>query len=1193
VKRPPTLVSAGAGSGKTHWIVEHLTARVLEGVPIDRIAAVTFTEAAAAELKARLRARLLRAGAREQAARIDAAAVCTIHRFSLELLRRYPTAVGLAPDPLVLDARATSRLFRRALTSAVSRTSPDALDGLLDLLGPALGGIERGRDDQDTPAGRLRRLVFAVLEKARSIAMDADRLRVEADLCVGRLLGALGTPERGAQTLDEALRDAIREAFAFVDARPIPPTKTDEDLYAKLRSIDREAFARSLSVRADAAVSLSSAKSVEPSKKFAAGATLVGAAQAFCADHPMIRERLAALLRGVFGCAADTLAAFDREKRRLGALDFDDMQTLALALLEGTAPAARSYAPLVASTLELIVVDEFQDSAPLQFRLFEILREHGVELAYVGDLKQAIYGFRAADSALFGALLSAREQSATPDAILRLGASRRSRPELVSFANDLFAALFARTRMPFDPLTADNVYTRERIEKSEPSLEVVRYGATERGALVGARGRVVAGRIRTLVDSTRVLDAQTGALRPARFSDVTLLARTHKDLAEWATRLREGGVPCALAETPWFDTLEARLCVAWLRMVSSPRDSAASASVLVSELYGLSQPSVAALHARGVGGLPARALELHALDPASLPLTTREQQALRRCAKDLADCRRDFRTIPLVEAVERALARVEASLKLSLRADEAGAAQIAANVRGLSEVAQQLAAYDERALSARESRGRTLEALLVELEQLADEGASQPNPELSRDAVSLVTMHACKGLEYPIVVLDALSERFELRLPRVDLSRPDDALLAPDLLTRTGLDLVPTVAPVRLREKLSLVFDAEVQARDEALRLLYVAVTRAREHLLLLWPEEAKTPSATRYFRDLLTDTISRPPSTAGESGWTLSSDGTSHRVLISHASALAASEVDATASAEDPIERYRELVESAARRADSKPLDAMEEPGELDLPVARVLSPTELVHLDDCPEVPRLALLHPHEYRLARSREEPVRVRAIPSAREARLRLSEVPPAQIGVAFHSALAHFGTARAPALDEVLPLLSIAAEDPSREPLARFVVEALASTRAALATLGVRKVVAHELPFLTTVGNTVLRGAVDLVVESDEGLRVIDVKTHPIEPEALARTAAHYRVQLEAYAHAVSTLLHAPVVGIDLLIPSAGALVTCVTRHDGEPFVSKVRRLGVLAATGARGPGVGAECARCAWAPLCRVSEERA
>ena len=101
--RPPRLVSAGAGSGKTHRIVEEVVALVRDGVSVDRVAAVTFTEAAAAELQERLRLRLLAEGLRDEAARVEGAMICTIHRFALTLLTRFPLAAGVAPAPMVLD----------------------------------------------------------------------------------------------------------------------------------------------------------------------------------------------------------------------------------------------------------------------------------------------------------------------------------------------------------------------------------------------------------------------------------------------------------------------------------------------------------------------------------------------------------------------------------------------------------------------------------------------------------------------------------------------------------------------------------------------------------------------------------------------------------------------------------------------------------------------------------------------------------------------------------------------------------------------------------------------------------------------------------------------------------------------------------------------------------------------------------
>jgi hypothetical protein len=163
----------------------------------------------------------------------------------------------------------------------------------------------------------------------------------------------------------------------------------------------------------------------------------------------------------------------------------------------------------------------------------------------------------------------------------------------------------------------------------------------------------------------------------------------------------------------------------------------------------------------------------------------------------------------------------------------------------------------------------------------------------------------------------------------------------------------------------------------------------------------------------------------------------------------------------------------------------------------------------------------------------------------------------------------------------------------REACERYVFAAIASIREALAALNVIEVVAQELPFVIDVGATMLRGKIDLLVRCPDGLRVMDIKTHPLDPGSFARNAAFYRPQLDAYAMAAETLLREPVVGRDLLFPSAGAVVTLRAPFDRAVFERSVRRWGGLLATDARGPGVGADCARCAWAPLCRVADEEA
>jgi ATP-dependent exoDNAse (exonuclease V) beta subunit len=576
--RPPTLVSAGAGTGKTYRIVQAVTARVVAGTPVDRIAAVTFTEAAAAELQERLRARLFAEGLPAQAARVDGASVCTIHRFALTLLQRYPIAAGLAPDARVLDEEEAASLRRAVLSELVDRGAARELPVLLEgILGAGVGLSEHGWGDVATPLDRLHQLLRELLEKGRSVAMDARRLRAEGPAAAARLLDALGAGA-GEAHLDATWREALDDARAKLATTPESPYKKDKGFYDALRGV---LVGEATSVY-DAALRLSGS---ELSKALApVFGPLVEAADRTVEAHPELRRRVGAGVTAAFSLAADVLERYQEEKARLGAVDFEDMQLLALDLLAGRTGAGMPYASLVAAAVPFVVVDEFQDTSPLQFRLFEALRAAGTEVAYVGDLKQGIYGFRAADSTLFEALLQRATDAG--DAPETLDRSRRSRPELVGFANALFGALLPAHGLAFAPLTADNAYARGLCPKEVPSVDVVH-----------ARDRVGAGidRLSALVASgLPVLDRATGSARPVRWGDCAVLAYTHETLRRWAEALRERGIPAVLAARGLHETLEVQLARAWLRMIASPRDTAAAASVLVSELYGLPRAGPAA-----------------------------------------------------------------------------------------------------------------------------------------------------------------------------------------------------------------------------------------------------------------------------------------------------------------------------------------------------------------------------------------------------------------------------------------------------------------------------------------------------------------------------------------------------------------------------------------------------------------------
>lgn len=1147
--RPPRLVSAGAGSGKTWRIVQEVVARVADGARLDGIAAVTFTEAAAGELQERVRAGLQQRGLAAEAVAVERASICTIHRFALTLLRRFPLPAALPPDPLVLDQDEARALFRRALDAVL-------------------------RAHDRAPEDELTNLVADLVEKARSIGMGADALAAEGAAAARWVTDSL-PPTTDAATLDATFRAALDEAFDWLDAGAKPRT-TDDGIRSALRQLRREFPAELL----DAAVRVASAPT--PSKTFSKELpALLPAAEAMTLQHERARARVEARVLDLFALGAEALREYEAARRRLGALDFEEMQLRAVSLLTNDGHDPR-YARAVAAELPFIVVDEFQDTSPLQFRLFEALREAGAEVCYVGDLKQAIYGFRGADSSLFAALL-ARAKVEGP-AVEVLDRSRRSRPELVHFANALFAPVLPPRGVPFDPLVADNDYTRLGAPTPGPAVEILRTTSSTRN---GPRIALGADRVRALLASgLPVLDRGTRTYRPVRPGDIAVLGRQRSHIAQWAEALRARGVAAHHESEGLYDTLELRLVRAWLSMLASPRDRAASAMVLLSELYGLRQATVVALSAARLSGSPHRALELAATSPDQLSLSDFERRALLRCDADLRACRDALRSLPLGEAVEACLERVALVDRLALRCDPAQAAQLRTNVGWVIAEAHRLTARRDHALALGEATGATIENLLIHLDARAGEGLRQPvAPHDDLDAVRLITLHGSKGLEFPVVLVDLLHAELKVRTPRVDVLRPTDpaSLLGPDALRRFTVRAIPDTGmpPVdaALRERLG---DLD-EVLGEALRLLYVGVTRARDHLLVTWPTPA-AKSTRHLLRDALARTLDEPP--VG------TPDGAPEVWLGAPVRAFSAGEgdgdLDAPALPSVDLAPWRALVE------DPSPGDAPAAPTPATPRLARV-TPTELCKVADCPEVVTLSRVFHNEHLMARNEDIGVLRVGVPNAYQSRLAVSrdDVPPSRVGELVHAAVSRASLLAPSAYDvsdEQLAEAVLNQHDQAdhRPELALLIVDTLVSLRACVNTLRAVAEPAREIPFVLDLRGTTLHGIVDLVVRAADGLHVIDLKTHPLRSQDLPRWAGYYRPQLDAYALALHRLSGMPVRGRHLAVPAAGTLLTLTDPFVPEETHAELAELADRIARGDRGPA--RDCARCGWKAHCALGQ---
>jgi ATP-dependent exoDNAse (exonuclease V) beta subunit len=747
----PLLLSAAAGSGKTSVLVERFVAAVREdGIAPARILAITFTERAAGELRARVRARLLELGDREAARDTEAAFVGTFHGFCARLLRSHSLAAGLDPAFTILDEGLAGRLREQAFGAALRDFLADERGEAVDLL--AAYGVDRVRAMLEQVHGELR--------------SRGQRLP--------RLPPARPRPPCEEGRLDEHERDPEADA-------------------------DRDADA-------DAA-------------------------------------RACVLLDELLHRFGD---AYEQLKRGRGAVDFDDLELLARELLV----ARESLRSAWSDRFELLMVDEFQDTNQRQLGILAAL-DRG-NLFTVGDELQSIYGFRHADVSLFRARRGELEELGGS---LRLTQNFRSREALLEVVNAVFAERFAG----YAPLVAGRADAQRPPSAGAPDDETGSIGGAgppladepevellltdvrgweEREDLTGpiaaglphaqlwrqAEARMLAQRVAELVREGR-----------ARAGEVVVLLRAAGDLEVFERALQLSGLRTLAAVGAFWGHQQIGDLLAYLRALANPLDERALYAVLASPLAGCSRDCLALL--ADAARADRRSVWETALGAEGLAtaLAPADRAALASFCARLQRERGAASRRTLSQLIERA---IDAS---GYRAYVLGldwAERRLANVHKLLRLARRFEA----------SEGRDLRAFLDHvdyLEQAVKVEPDAPVEGVEPDAVRLMTIHAAKGLEFPVVCL-------------ADLGRQPNTK-TPDLLVdgeRTGLRLVRLdgagSSPALDYEQLC----GERRAREaeEEDRILYVAMTRARERLLLSgaldferWPASRQAATAISW----------------------------------------------------------------------------------------------------------------------------------------------------------------------------------------------------------------------------------------------------------------------------------------------------------------------------------------------------------
>jgi ATP-dependent helicase/nuclease subunit A len=759
------LLSAAAGSGKTSVLVERFVAAVREdGIAPARILAITFTERAAGELRARARARLLELGDREAARDTEAAFVGTFHGFCARLLRGHALTAGLDPSFKILDEGLAGRLRELAFRTALREFLAGARGEPVDLL--AAYGVDR-----------VRRMLEQAYGELRSRGQRLPRLP---------------------------------------PARPRPPREED-------------------------------------------GANTGDAAEDAHADaalDDLDAARACVLLDELLHRFGD---AYERLKRGRGAVDFDDLELLAGELLRERDGVRATWS----ERFELLMVDEFQDTNHRQLGILAAL-DRG-NLFTVGDELQSIYGFRHADVSLFRARRGELEELGGS---LRLSQNFRSREALLEVINAVFgerfasyAPLIAGRRGVSPPGGRDELGSEVDPEvRGEPEVELLLTdvrGWEQREDVVEpiasglphaqvwrqAEARMLAQRVAELVREGQ-----------ARAGEVVVLLRAAGDLEVFERALQLCGLRTLAAVGAFWGHQQISDLISYLRALANPLDERALYSALASPLAGCSYDCLALL--ADAARADRRGVWETALAAADRGDVSDERDragagdgANRLAAELPPDDKAALASFCALLGRERELASLRTLSELIERAIDASgyreyvltldwAERRLANVHKLLRLARRFEA----------SEGRDLRGFLDHVAYLEEAVKVEPDAPVEGvepDAVRLMTIHAAKGLEFPVVCLADLGRQPNTQTPDLLV---DGEHVGLRLMRLDGARSTPTLDYERLCEQ------RRVREAEEEDRILYVAMTRARERLLLSgavdferWPVSRQASSAISW----------------------------------------------------------------------------------------------------------------------------------------------------------------------------------------------------------------------------------------------------------------------------------------------------------------------------------------------------------
>ncbi|MCL2366794.1 MAG: UvrD-helicase domain-containing protein [Oscillospiraceae bacterium] len=941
------LVSAAAGSGKTKVLVDRLISRIEEGANINDFLVITYTRAAALELRERIYDEIQKRLSykpdnrrlRRQAMLCRGAKIGTIHSFCTDVLRENAHSVNLASDFRVADesecALLKAEILEDVLDKAYEQPQGDLSDAFaIDFEGfrALVDSVSPGRDDQ-----RLAGIILSTHAKLQSnpnpkawAMQQVQMLNLHGITEISETIWGAYLMEKAYEIADFWLGEMSKVSTQM---KAFPDFHKAYGASIEATRVSIEAFLSALDkgwdeARRMSAIDFPGAKAVKGYEEFkdirlrckAAMKKLTMifecSAQAHMEDMRAVAPTMATLI--------DLIFEFDRlyamAKRRRNVVDFSDLEHLTCALLSHNETGKRTgLASSISHRFREILIDEFQDVNAVQELIFNAIAQDGKNIFMVGDVKQSIYRFRLADPSIFldkyerfedlaiGDVMDCVQDRSDEDRQTRhleqetkaqeacisesmraseaapsdenkgrkilLSQNFRSHAGILEAVNFIFSAVMSRKFGEMDyterealvPGRVTDLHISEAemgvassdnpvLRDTPVELNVIDMSGLEQDedeespAKAQIEARYIAGRIAELTDGKHLIADKSGIMRPIEYSDIVILLRSITGKAwQYAAALSEQGIPVSLpGGEGFFETIEISAVLSLLSVIDNPMQDIALAAALSGPVYGFSADELAEIRAYSPRSDFYTALlyvsnRSHPISGAEVPESEMGTGMSAFHADDLCD-NRPLSALSLkcaaflaeIDAMRLIMPDLPADRFIWYLYNKTGLLEVVGALRGGEKRRNNLISFAESARTFEQNGYKGIFGFLVYVRGLRERGAElrhddsgSLSAEALQDTVQIMSIHKSKGLEFPVVFLADTSKQLNNSDAQQSLvMHPEFGFGLMRMDEKRRIEYT-TMARMAVQSKLK----SEMMA--EELRVLYVAMTRARERLII------------------------------------------------------------------------------------------------------------------------------------------------------------------------------------------------------------------------------------------------------------------------------------------------------------------------------------------------------------------------